>query len=375
MASIAGHGPKLRTFKGAIDGKRIWWVAPSYPTLVASNIWKDLKRATRDAATNTSETDRTITLPGGGTIAIRSADDPDSLRGPGLDGLIVDEAAFLSVEAWQSALRPALADKQGWAMLQSTPNGRNWFYKLFNDAKDREGWMRWQLPSSDNPLMTSSEIESLKLDLGPRKFAQEHEAQFTEAEGAMWPASYFGESIWCTEWPDAFEFSVIAVDPSIGANELADYSAIVFVGLCGGLLYVDANIARRDPGKIVRDTIGEFQRLMPEAVGIEADGFQQVLKPLFDMTCNQMRLPPLPLHLIWTEGVKKEVRVERLDPYLANGKLRFADSLGCNMLVEQLMMFPLKAYKRDGPDALEMAVRLLNHIAFKREETEEYVTA
>ena len=379
LAVIRGHGPDPaggeRHFKGAIDGATIWWVAPSYPTIVASEIWSHLKLACQGAWSNKSEVDKRIEFGNGGSITIRSADNPDSLRGPGLDGLFVDEAAFLSVEAWEKALRPALSDKQGWCIFASTPNGRNWFHDLFKHTIDWENWERWQLPSSCNPLVTGKELEQIKRTSGPRVFAQEHEAQFTEIEGALWPGSYFDGHIWATSWPDAFERSAIAVDPSMGGSETGDYSAIVFVGLSGGLLWVDCSIERRTPGQIVEDTTGMHLRLRSHSVGCESNGFQAVLGTLFDNHCRDCNLPPLPLYLInnGSAGGSKATRIQRLDPYLANGKFQFRDTADCHMLVEQLQMFPTKGFHDDGPDALEMAVRLLGKFGGAEEEGEERV--
>src|SRR5262245_4546018 len=310
MASIAGHGPTLKDFKGAASGATIWWVGPTYKTIDNSHIWDDLQKACNGAWLDKREVDKRITLPGGGSITIRSAEDPNSLRGPGLDGVIVDEAAFLSVDAWENSIRPALADKQGWAILCSTPNGRNWFYERYCKAVEgRKGWKAWKLPSSQNPLVTSDELEDIKDQLGPRRFAQEHEAEPMQVEGAMWPGDYFGDDIWCDEWPDHFERKVIAVDPSLGASELADYSAIVFVGLTRGLFWIDADIERRSPGQIVEDTVRMCSHHEPDAVGVESNGFQTVLGDMFDNYCSQHNMPPLPLHMIHNSE-KKEVRIE-----------------------------------------------------------------
>lgn len=366
LACLRGHGPTRGTFRGAIDGGNIWWVAPDYPQIAKSKIWHYLKEATKDAWVDKSEIDRRVVLPGGGSITVCSAHEPDSLRGDGLDGLVFDEAAFAKDGVWQRALRPALADKQGWAILQSTPNGRNWFFDVFRAADKLPGWERWNRPSSDNPLFTKQEAESIRRDpkTGPRSFAQEYEARFLETAGAMWPATYFEDRIWCSDgWPERFELSVIAVDPSMGKDRReGDYSAIVFVGLTGGVLYVDSSILRRPPGEIVADTIGMWQRYSPGVVGIESNGFQGVLGQLFDLRCEQERLPPLPLSMVHNHE-KKQVRIQRLDGYLANGKIRFRDNPFNRLLVEQLQMFPLKDYHDDGPDALEMAVRLLIHLA------------
>ena len=373
LAVLRGHGSKRGMFPGAIDGARIWWVAPSYTTLEASKIWNDLKRATAGAWVDKSEIHRSITLPGGGSVSVRSADDPDSLRGPGLDGVVLDEAAFLKPEVWHDVLRPALADLGGWSFMLTTPNGKNWLHDTFRKAAGRAEWSRWQLPTWENPLIGPEEIESLKQDLGPRRFSQEIAAQFTEVEGACFPGEYFEDPIWADNWPDHFETSVIAVDPSMGRTDQSDYSAIVFVGLTEGLLYVDSDIERRPPLEIVKDTTKMFDRYLPKVVGVESVGFQAVPATLFDLVAQGSGRLPLPLALITHQSKEsKTTRVLRLDPYLDNRQIRLKRTEGNDMLLEQLMMFPNKSYHDDGPDALEMALRLLLHAQTSNEEEREY---
>jgi predicted phage terminase large subunit-like protein len=60
--------------------------------------------------------------------------------------------------------------------------------------------------------------------------------------------------------------------------------------------------------------------------------------------------------------VNKQVRIRRLGTYLSQRKLRFkARSGGTALLVEQLRDFPVGEHD-DGPDALEMALRLMIHL-------------
>ena len=59
-----------------------------------------------------------------------------ALRGRSLAGVVLDEAAFMESEVWFEVIRPALADKQGWALFISTPDGTaSWFYDLVFFAK------------------------------------------------------------------------------------------------------------------------------------------------------------------------------------------------------------------------------------------------
>ena len=63
MATIRGHGPQRGLFKGALDGGKIWWIAPDYIT--ASNvIWPDLKRALKGVWLAKNEIEHRIELPG-----------------------------------------------------------------------------------------------------------------------------------------------------------------------------------------------------------------------------------------------------------------------------------------------------------------------
>lgn len=364
MAITRGHGQGR--FPGAVHGGVYWWVAPSYKQIQNSRVWEHLKKACRGVVNSDDdirEVDREIRFPSGATISVRSAD--GDMRGAGLSGVVIDEAAFMPGHIWSENIRPALADKQGWAMLLTTPNGKNWIHKLFTEAHGKPDWECWQRPTSDNPLITAEELELIRNgpNSSPRVFAQEYLAQFTEIEGALFPSVYFDDPLWCddaTDWPAGFELSAIAIDPSIGReSKPGDFSAIVFAGLSGGKFYVEADLRRRPPMEIVADTIAMYRRLMPCVVSIEANAFQAVMAPLFDLVCERSGIPPLPLMLVDNHEAKA-VRIQRLDPHLAGHKFRFRRSAGTERLIEQLQMFPDRGFHDDGPDALEMALRALN---------------
>lgn len=364
MAITRGHGQGR--FPGAVTGGMYWWVAPNSQQIKNSRIWENLKWACRGAVTDENdirEVDREIRFPNGAIVAVKSAE--GDMRGSGLNGVVIDESAFMPGHVWRENIRPALADKQGWAMFLTTPNGKNWFHKTFAAADGAHDWERWQLPTSDNPIVTAAELESIRTgpEMSPRVFAQEYLAQFTEIEGALFPSVYFDDPIWCDEaadWPAGFELSAIAIDPSIGReSKPGDYSGIVFVGLCNGLFYVEADLRKRPPMEIVADTIAMYRRLMPCVVSIESNAFQAVMAPLFDLVCQRDGIPPLPLMLVDNHEAKA-VRIQRLDPHLAGHKFRFRRSNGAERLLEQLQMFPDKNFHDDGPDALEMALRAMN---------------
>jgi len=168
----------------ALQRKRAWWVAPSYPMSMVG--WREIKRlATQIPGTVLREADRIVTLPGGGWVQVRSADNPDSLRGEGLDFCVLDECAFIAEAAFTEALRPALSDRQGRALFISTPKGRNWFWRIWQRGQDGGEWRSWQLPTAANPYIVPAEIETAKASLPERIFAQEYLADFIEDGGGV----------------------------------------------------------------------------------------------------------------------------------------------------------------------------------------------
>jgi predicted phage terminase large subunit-like protein len=360
MSTVRGHGPKRGMFRGAMDGARIWWVAPNYP-IADRIIWPDLKRALSNAWSDKSESDHYIQLPGGGSVTVKSADNPDSLRGAGLDGVVMDEAAFTERRVWSEVIRPMLADRNGWAMFLTSPNGCNWFYDLFHSAAASD-WQRWQRPTSDNPLIGPSELAAARRDVGPRIYAQEFEAKFTEEDGATFPVEYFPDSIWFDQWPSGNDtvFRCLGVDPSLGRSELSDFSGIASVLLHkDGTFYAACDLDRRPPNQILQDAIGIYRQFPAQAIGIEAVAFQSMLLDEFRRLTRGQDVHPFGL----TDPLPKKQRIMRLDPLLAQGRLKFLRGhRGTELLVEQLRGFPLKKYHDDGPDALEMAIRLCSGI-------------
>src|SRR6266853_1809469 len=159
-------------------GRKVWYVAPTYKQ--AKRIaWKALKQMTKGYwASTPNETDLTIELASGGTISLRGADNYDSLRGDGLDFLVLDEYASMNREAWTEVLRPALSDREGHALFIGTPHGRNHFFELYEAALDQPQWARFQFTTAQGGNVTAKELESATHELDERTYRQEFQASF-----------------------------------------------------------------------------------------------------------------------------------------------------------------------------------------------------
>jgi predicted phage terminase large subunit-like protein len=193
-----------------------------------------------------------------------------------------------------------------------------------------------------------------------RAFAALYQQDPAHATQCEWAPELFGDYIWCprSKWPEKFLLKVICLDASKGiADRPGDYSAIVFVGVGhDGMLYVDAIVDRIPLDQVVRRTIGFCDHYRPDFVGIEAEQFQELLVHEFRRQSGD-RFG----WSVWTmtsKGISKIARIRRLTRYVTRREFRFRDdSPGCRRLVDQLMDFPIAEHD-DGPDALEMCVRL-----------------
>jgi hypothetical protein len=159
-------------------GRLAWYVAPTYKQ--AKRVaWKPLKLMTRPYwALPPNETDLRIELQGGGTICLRGADNYDSLRGDGLDFMVLDEYASIAREAWPEVLRPALADKQGRALFIGTPRGHDHFYDLYQAVQNQKHWATFQFTTEQGGNVSRQELESATHDLDERTYRQEFQADF-----------------------------------------------------------------------------------------------------------------------------------------------------------------------------------------------------
>jgi hypothetical protein len=150
----------------------------------------------------------------------KSGAHPESLVGEGLHGVVMSEAAKLKESVWQRFIRPTLADFQGESLWNTTPEGKNWFYDIYQAGQDKNQpeWESWRHPSWVNKhvfrkettvedvqamkeilardlsgvdpatlahLNVDPEIIAMAVELTPEAFAQEVEASFSEHVGRV----------------------------------------------------------------------------------------------------------------------------------------------------------------------------------------------
>jgi predicted phage terminase large subunit-like protein len=199
----------------------------------------------------------------------------------------------------------------------------------------------------------------MQLESGRGAFLREKLSQPLLPELCEWPAAYFGPHIWFETLPLNLRVKTMALDPSKGRDDRrGDFAAYVMLAVDEhGLIYVEANLAREPTPEMVARGAELYARFRPDAFGVEANQFQELLASQFEEEFQRQGLigiTPWPID----NRVNKRVRIRRLGPYLASRRLRFkSESASTRLVVDQLREFP-SAEHDDGPDALEMALRL-----------------
>jgi PBSX family phage terminase large subunit len=199
MVDFAAKGKEI-----IIEGKKtiapvkVWYVAPTYRQ--AKNILWEMLMAIipKEAIKRKNETELKITLINDSTIECKGAEEPDNLRGVGIDLCVFDECAF--IKAWEQAwtvMRPILFASKAKCYFISTPNGlQNHFkhlaYNEIIDGKEVRLMFDSKLhsyhhyTSYDNPYLEKAELDSAKIEMTEDAFAQEIMGEFRKMSGLIY---------------------------------------------------------------------------------------------------------------------------------------------------------------------------------------------
>src|ERR1051325_765255 len=160
---------------------RYAYIAPTYKQ--AKNVAWDLLKFYSKVIPGVeyNEAELTVRYPNGSKLTLYGADNPDSLRGIGLWGVVFDEYSHQPSNFFTEIIRPALADHGGYAIWIGTPKGKNEFYRLFEAGKKDEEWLSLLLTVDDTQLIAQEELESARKVMTADEFLQEWYCSFEAA--------------------------------------------------------------------------------------------------------------------------------------------------------------------------------------------------
>ena len=146
-----------------------------------------------------------------------------------------------------------------------------------------------------------------------------------EVLDSEWDPAYFGKHIMFDEFPHdrRVRMHLLTLDPSVGSNERADYSAIVeMVVDTSGHCWIDADLQRRDGARQVKDVLNRCIQNSIYTVGVETNAFQGVLMSMFRQESESRGYYPH-FHGIQTRTEKVMKIREAVTPFLNQGFLHF----------------------------------------------------
>lgn len=199
------------------------YIAPTYGQ-AERIVWDMLKKYTKEipgVVYNESKLTCTIPRPDRKDrikIMLLGAENPDSIRGIYLDGVILDEFAEMDPRVWGQVVRPALADRKGWAIFIGTPKGQNHFYDVYKTALKNlaNGWYAVVHKASNSGVLPQEELDALRAEMTDDEYEQEMECSFT----AALIGSYFGKLI--TQAEEQKRIVNIPHDPSLLVDTVWD---------------------------------------------------------------------------------------------------------------------------------------------------------
>jgi len=262
---------------------------------------------------------------------------------------------FRSIEHWPTHM-PLWGE---WEKIYSDPTNPQSdqaardFYEARKQEMDLGAEVLWREREDLYELMTQ------RLRCGHPAFEREKQSSPIDPERCEWPAEYFEGELWFENWPHEALVRTMALDPSKGTDaRRGDYSAFVMLSVdaADGVLYVEANLARRDAAQIVADGVELVRQFRPQRFVIENNQFQSLFEANFIEQLKRAGIHDI-VPMGEANTVSKLVRIRGLGPHLAQHRIRFKqDSPATKLLVDQLRQFPIGDHD-DGPDALEMAIR------------------
>ena len=168
------------------------YIAP-YRSQAKAVAWQYFLEFAAPIIQSKNEQELLITLVNGSQIRLAGADNADGqIRGLGLSGVYMDEYGDFKPSVFGNVIRPALSDKQGWAVFGGTPKGKNAFWEIYETAQRLPNeWFLLRLPASTSGLLPAGELAAARAQLAEDQYLQEYECSFEAAiQGA-----YFGKEM------------------------------------------------------------------------------------------------------------------------------------------------------------------------------------
>lgn len=257
--------------------------------------WGYLKHYTSQIpATTINEQKLSILLPNGATIRIFGADNPDALRGMYFDGVVIDEVAQIKPTLWGEVIRPALADRKGWAAFIGTPKGINLFSQIYDQAlnlmsKGDPDWSAMLYSVEQTHVIDEKELAALKVEMSENEFRQEFLCDFSAAQdNGLIPIDDIRAA--ANKFYRESEYMGAPLIYGIDVARFGSDASVIFKRR--GLVAFEPIVIRKFDNMALADRIAvEMAKEKPDAVFIDSGAGQGVIDRLRQMRFDVVEVP------------------------------------------------------------------------------------
>jgi hypothetical protein len=206
MAGTAGVTAVFELLELAprVPNKIVYIIAPTYDQV--TDIYYPLinfELGMEDYAIRSSKDLGRFVFPDNVELRLLSYEAVERMRGKGAYFVVWDEVSSCRKgidprEAWQSVIQPAIvtrwshkraqavnARSPGRALLISTPKGYNFFHEAYNYQEQDSEWKSYHFDYHGSPFLDPAEIERIKHNIDPIKFASEYLASFKDSGNSV----------------------------------------------------------------------------------------------------------------------------------------------------------------------------------------------
>jgi hypothetical protein len=188
-----------RALRNELKNPQYAYIAPTYGQAkrVAWDMLKDATKSIPGIVVNEAELRVDIPRQSRGDrirFMLLGAENPGTLRGIYLDGVIMDEYAEMDPTVWSQVVRPALSDRKGWAIFIGTPKGQNGFYEIYQAAQNTPDWYHIMYKASQTGIIPPDELEAARAIMSAEEYEQEYECSFSAALVGAYYGKYMEEA-------------------------------------------------------------------------------------------------------------------------------------------------------------------------------------
>ena len=183
-----------------VPNKTVYIIAPTYDQV--TDIYYPLLNydlGMEDYAIKSSRDLGRFVFPKNVELRLLSYESVERMRGKGAYFVVWDEVSSCRKgidprEAWESVIQPCIitrwsnkraksykARAPGRALIISTPKGYNFFHEMYTYAEKDTDWKSYHFDYTKSPFLDVDEINKIKHNMDPIKFASEYLASFSES--------------------------------------------------------------------------------------------------------------------------------------------------------------------------------------------------